>query len=178
VLTAVLKILRLSVVKRRTSALFLAPFLLASITPIYLTYAGSPDAVVGFNEIQYNPVGVAEDGEWVEVFNQMGIRTDMSGWSIKGIGYTFPPGTIIDPGEYLVVYRNPAADQLGPYSGSLDNSGELLELTNQGDRLMDELDFRDSGRWPLESDGSGATLAKRNPSSANKSILFISNPVE
>jgi len=142
--------------------------LLISLAACRIGLAGSPDAIVVFNEIQYNPAGAAEDGEWVELFNQMGIKTDLSGWRIKGIDYTFPPGTVVDPGSYVVVAKNPRDGQLGPFTGSLNNAGERLELINQGDRLMDELNYNDSGRWPVEADGSGATLAKRNPYFANK----------
>ena len=42
----------------------------------------SPDAVVVFNEVHYNPVGNEETGEWIELFNQMGIMTDVSGLSL------------------------------------------------------------------------------------------------
>ncbi len=69
----------------------------------------SPDSVVVFNEVHYNPAGTSENGEWVEVFNQMGIKVDVSGWRIDGIGYTFPPNTILDPGAYAVVAKSPAA---------------------------------------------------------------------
>ena len=130
--------------------------------------AGSPDAVVVFNEVHYNPAGTAEDGEWIELFNQMGVMTDISGWRIKGIDYVFPQGTFVGPGDYIVVAKTPSAGQLGPFTGSLDNGGERLELINRGERLMDELDYGDSGRWPVEADGSGATLAKRNPYTANQ----------
>jgi len=143
-------------------------YLLISLAACRVALAGSPDAIVVFNEIRYNPAGATEDGEWVELFNQMGIKTDLSGWRIKGIDYTFPQGTVVDPGDYVVVAKNPGAGQLGPFTGSLDNAGQRLELINQGDRLMDELDYNDSGRWPVEADGSGATLAKRNPYFANK----------
>ncbi len=146
----------------------LIPCLLASAALCRLAPAGSPDAVVVFNEIQFNPPGTSEAGEWVELFNQMGIKTDISGWRVKGIDYIFPQGTIIEPGGYVVVYKSPTAGELGPFSGSLDNSGELLELINRGGRLMDELNYGDDGRWPVEADGSGATLAKRKPYSANK----------
>jgi len=142
--------------------------LLFSLVACRIGLAGSPDAIVVFNEVQYNPASSAEDGEWIELFNQMGIKTDISGWRIKGIDYTFPQGTIVEPGGYLVVAKSPGAGQLGPFTGSLNNAGERLELINQGDRLMDELDYNDSGRWPVEADGSGATLSKRNPYSANK----------
>ena len=130
----------------------------------------SPDAVVVFNELHYNPAGASEDGEWIEVFNQMGIRTDVSGWRIDGAGYTFPAGTIMDPGAYLVVYKTPPPGKLGPFTGNLSNDGETLRLINKGERLMDELSYGDNGRWPVAADGSRATLAKRDPYSANQPV--------
>ena len=128
---------------------------------------GSADSVVVFNEVQYNPPGQGEEGEWLELFNQMGIKVDLSGWSIDGIGYTFPGGTFLDPGSYLVVAKDPGPNQLGPFAGSIQNGGERLVLFNQSGRLMDGVDFSDGGLWPAAADGSGATLAKRVPYSAS-----------
>lgn len=131
--------------------------------------ADTPDCVVVFNEIHYNPAGPGENGEWIELFNQMGIRVDLSGWRLSGgIDYTFPAGTSINPGAYLVVARNPAGGQLGPFTGSLDNGGERIRLRNHSGRLMDQIDYGDNGRWPVLADGAGATLAKRRPYSSNK----------
>ena len=127
----------------------------------------SPDAVVVFNEVHYNPVGNEETGEWIELFNQMGIMTDVSGWRIDGIGFTIPEGTFINPGEYLVIAKEPDPNQLGPFTGNINNAGEVLRLFNQGNRLMDELEFNDGGRWPEEADGSGVTLSKINPYDSN-----------
>jgi hypothetical protein len=129
--------------------------------------SASPDGVVVFNEIQYNPAGSDESGEWIELFNQMGIITDISGWQIDGIGYTFPDGTLVNPGSYVVVAKTPGAGEFGPFTGSIDNGGERLRLYNQSDRLMDELDFGDDARWPAAADGSGATLAKRKQYTAS-----------
>ena len=129
--------------------------------------SASPDGVVVFNEVQYNPPGSVEDGEWIELFNQMGILTDISGWRIDGIGYTFPSGTLMNPGSYIVVAKTPGPGELGPFTGSIDNGGERLRLYNQSERLMDELDFGDNDRWPAAADGSGATLAKRRPYTAS-----------
>lgn len=130
--------------------------------------ASRPDSVVVFNEIHYNPGDASGTDEWIELFNQMGIRTDISGWRVDGIGYVIPEGTFIEPGQYLVIARNPAPGELGPFPGRLSNGGERLRLINRGDRLMDELDYRDGGRWPVEPDGSGATLAKIKPYTANQ----------
>ena len=89
-----------------------------------LCLASAPDSVVVFNEVHYNPRGASEAGEWVELFNQMGIKTDVSGWRIEGIGYTFPDNTFIAPGGYLVVAKTPGFGELGPFSGNIENSGE------------------------------------------------------
>ncbi len=131
--------------------------------------APSPDCVVVFNEIQYNPAGPSEAGEWVELFNQMGIKVDLSGWRLAGgIDFTIPARTIIDPGGYLVIAKSPGPGQLGPFGGNLDNGGEQITLINHSGRFMDSLAYGDDGRWPVAADGSGATLAKRDPYTANK----------
>ncbi|MEJ6578916.1 MAG: lamin tail domain-containing protein [Akkermansiaceae bacterium] len=129
--------------------------------------ASSPDAVVVFNELLYNPADATETGEWIELFNQMGIKVDISGWRIDGLNYIFPENTIIDPGSYLVVAKSPGPGELGPFPGSLANSGERLRLINTGDRLMDELIYGDDDRWPAAADGSGVSLAKLRPYTAN-----------
>jgi hypothetical protein len=123
----------------------------------------SADSVVGFNEIHYNPAGLLEAGEYVELFNQQGIKADISGWRIDGIGYTFPANTIVNPGAYIVVAKTPTVGQFGPYSGNLANDGQTLRLINQSDRMMDEISYGDDAPWPAGADGSGFTLAKKLP---------------
>lgn len=122
------------------------------------------DSVVTFNEIHYNPSTQSGDDEWIELHNQMAINVDLSGWKImEGVDFTFPEGTTIPGSGYLVIAKNPAAGELGPFQKSLSNSGETLTLLSRSDRLMDEMDYRDSGEWPIAADGSGATLAKLTP---------------
>ena len=123
----------------------------------------SQDSVVVFNEIQYNPGGPSEAGEYVELFNQMGIKTDISGWRIDGIDYTFPANTLINPGAHVVVAKTPAAGQYGPFPGAIKNGGQRLRLINHSDRMMDEIVFIDEAPWPAGADGSGFTLAKSQP---------------
>ena len=134
-----------------------------------LSAAPQSDCVVVFNEVHYNPIGASENDEWLELFNQMGIQVDLSGWRLSGgIDYTFPAGTMIQPGAYLVVAKTPGGLEEGPFTGSLDNGGETINLRNQSDRLMDSLSYGDSGRWPVTADGSGITLAKLKPYTPNK----------
>ncbi len=130
------------------------------------------DAVVTFNELNYNPP-VSQDNEWVELHNQMSVNVDISGWQIAdGITYTFPNPTIIPAGGRIVVAKNPANPALtglpllrGPFSGNLSNGGETLELLSKSGRLMDQVEYSDRGDWPLAPDGVGATLAKKIPGS-------------
>jgi hypothetical protein len=135
--------------------------------------ADTPDAVVTFNEIHYNPP-LTQDAEWVELHNQMAVNIDMSGWSLAaGIDYTFPTGTVIPGGGLIVIAKLPSHASLagvpnvfGPYLGNLSNGGETIDLLNPAGRLMDRLDYGDSGSWPAQPDGAGATLAKRRSGTA------------
>jgi len=131
--------------------------------------ADTPDAVVTFNEIQYNPPG-SQDGEWLELHNQMAVNVDLSRWSLaEGISYSFPKGTVIPAGGFIVVAKNPAhpsltglSGVLGPFAGNLSNSGETIDLLSPTLRLMDRIAYGDDGDWPVAADGYGATLAKRS----------------
>ena len=146
--------------------------LCAALTVLLPVMAAAVDSVVVFNELQYHPVPGDAGGEWIELHNQMAIDIDLSAWRIEaGVSYVFPEGTVIAGGGYLVVAANPAGLQvaagltgvLGPLTGSLANAGERVELRDRNGRLMDRLDYRDGGEWPVEADGAGTTLAKREP---------------
>lgn len=132
------------------------------------------DSTVVINELFYHPTD-DESTEWIELHNQMSVDMDLSGWYLaEGIHYTFLDGTVIAGGEYLVIAANPDAlqaatgfaDAVGPYSGRMSNGGETISLFNNSDRLMDQIDYSDSGDWPVGPDGSGSTLAKINRLSA------------
>ncbi len=128
------------------------------------------DAVVVFNEIQYNPPGTGEAGEWIELFNMMGVNVDLSDWRIAGgADFTFADGTVIPAGGHLVIAKTPAGipGSLGPFVGALGNSGDTLRLLDNNDRAMDEFTYGDKGEWPVAPDGGGATLAKRDPFSGS-----------
>jgi len=137
------------------------------------------DSTVVFNEIMYHPkgTGAASDAqEYVELYNQMGVPVDLSGWSLKsGVDFTFDEGTILAGGGHLVIAADPAALQaatgfggaIGPYSGHLSNSGEKLELDDKTGRVMDSVSYDTKGDWPVAPDGSGVSLAKANPNTAS-----------
>jgi hypothetical protein len=127
------------------------------------------DTTVVFNEIMYNPGGADESLEWIELYNQLAVNMDISGWRLRdGINFDFPAGTVIPADGYLVLAANPAAVEaasgltgvLGPYTGFLSNGGEEIELLNNSDRVMDQVEYGDNDPWPVAADGSGASLAK------------------
>ena len=130
------------------------------------------DSTVVVNEIMYHPADDAAP-EWIELFNQMAVDMDLSGWSLgDGVEFDFPQGTVISGGEYLVVASDPGAmgfGTLGPFtSGRLSNGGERVALLDNNDRVMNEVDYRDSGKWPVAPDGSGTTLAKRDEGTSSE----------
>jgi hypothetical protein len=135
------------------------------------------DSTVVFNEIMYHP---ANDGtpEWIELHNQMAVDMDVSGWKLTGgVNFTIPAGTVIPRQGYLVLSADPAAmlteagygGALGPWVGSLDNSGERVDLENNSGRLMNRVEYDEDGAWPVGPDGTGATLAKSNEEAASDS---------
>jgi Lamin Tail Domain/Concanavalin A-like lectin/glucanases superfamily/CotH kinase protein len=143
-------------------------------TFLFLGLAGSvrADSTVVFNEIMYHPQTNEAALEWVELYNQMSVDMDLSGWSLDGgIGFDFPEGTLIRGGGYLVVSLSPATlmaatgltNVYGPFSGRLSNAGEELRLLNNNQRVMDTVDYGVDGDWPAGADGAGASLAKRDP---------------
>ena len=150
------------------------------------------DSVVVFNEIHYHPGGDNTALEYIELYNQMAPDVDLSNWRIGGVDFDFPEGTVLGGWEYLVIAKDPGALQaatgfagaLGPFAGNLSNSGEPLRLYNnnrsfrsssgagstgavseslEARRIMDEIAYADVFPWPVGADGSGSTLAKRDP---------------
>ncbi len=159
------------------NSLLTSRFLKVILAAACLTRAWALDTVVVVNEVQYNPPGPSELGEWIELHNQNGVDVDISGWKLTGgIAFTFAEGTIVPGNGYLLVARDPATlaqsgltGSLGPWDGQLNNSGDVIRVRDNNDRLMDELSYGDKGPWPIAPDGSGATLAKKSNdgSSAN-----------
>ena len=134
------------------------------------------DSTVVFSEIMYHPPNDAEgDLEWIELQNQLRVDMDISEWRIEGgVDFTFPDGTTVPGRGQLVVAANPEAFSAatgsgseGPWRGRLSNRGETLRLFNNDNRLMNEVSYGDRGDWPHAPDGSGASLAKEELTSAS-----------
>lgn len=130
-----------------------------------------PNIVI--NEIHYNPSssqGSDSDYEFVELHNGESSTVDISGYTFaQGITYTFPGGTTIDPGEYIIVAVNSASYTGNGYdvyqwtTGALSNGGETVELQNPGGATVDIVTYGTSSPWPSSADGGGPTLELISP---------------
>ncbi|MBN2685536.1 MAG: lamin tail domain-containing protein [Pontiellaceae bacterium] len=110
--------------------------------------------------------------EFVELYNSGLITEDLTGHRFSGeIDYTFPAGTTLAPGEFLVVAKDPAAAQafygvdcLGPYDGKLANSGGTLRFRNEVNGILQEVEYDNRAPWPVAAFGTGHSLVLSHPS--------------
>jgi regulation of enolase protein 1 (concanavalin A-like superfamily) len=126
-------------------------------------------------EIMYHPAG-RSDGkrlEFIEIFNTLPFFEDVSGYRITGdISYTFPPGTIIPGGTYLVVAAAPddlktvyrINNVFGPYTNNLPNSSGTVRLRNKISAVLLDISYDSLAPWPAEADGAGHSLVLAQPS--------------
>src|SRR5205807_7230735 len=98
--------------------------------------------------------------------------------------YTFPDGTIIEPGVYLILAkdRNVFASVYGAsipvldeFSGSLGKGGETLTLIKPGatpaqDQIIDQVTYDNDLPWPAAADGGGASLQLIDPFQDNNRV--------
>lgn len=126
------------------------------------------------SEIHYNPSaelqGDDDDFEFLEIFNLEKERVDISGFKFTdGIGFTFPEGSYIDPGEFILLAKNPFVyDTSGRQyfrieTGRLNNAGEILTLRDSEDYIIDQVHFDDHYPWPRDPDGNGPSLELISP---------------
>lgn len=132
----------------------------------------SLDAQVIITEIMYNPpqgAGTTDTLEFVELHNRGNMAVDVSGWQFnEGFEFTFPAGTSIPGGGYVIITENKAYfDARFPglttfeWSGALTNSpGEDLELTTSDtNNVVDYVDYRNVAPWPAgDANGNGASI--------------------
>ncbi|WP_035612232.1 lamin tail domain-containing protein, partial [Haloferula sp. BvORR071] len=131
------------------------------------------------NEICYHPPEInaaSGDKQWLELYNKGAGPVNLSGWSFgAGVDFNFPNGTVMAPGGYLVIAKDPAGlltqfpgiTVAGPYGGSLAGSGERILLLDAAGNPADDVPYVDGGRWPGTPDGGGSTLELRDPRADN-----------
>lgn len=129
------------------------------------------------SEIMYHPTNASL--EFIELFNSRGEPADLSGWRLDGsVAYTFPQGTVLPAGGFLVVARAPAelasaydlAGVLGPYTNNLPNDAGTVRLRHPSGAVFLEVNYTDQPPWLVAADGAGhslvlarASLGENNP---------------
>jgi hypothetical protein len=141
---------------------------------ITITYPGAiprPQDFVVINEIHYNPV--EPNASFLELFNRStSVPFDLSGFRLDGAAFVFPPGSVFQPGSYLVLAKNKAAFSraygatvpvFAEFPGSLAKGGEHLELVRPGaepagDQRICDVRYDNRLPWPTNADGAGPSL--------------------
>ena len=147
--------------------------------------AGPLVGPVVINEVMYHPLAGANS--FVELMNITASAVPLydpanptNTWRLNGLGFSFPAGAQIaangyvivadtDPAVFRSLYTVPLAVPIfGPYSGTLQNSGEALELQMPGVPdtngvpmiTVDAVRYNDKAPWPVSADGDGPSLQR------------------
>ncbi len=152
------------------------PLLCASLFSLGLWSAGQAAAQgIVINELNYNPPDNTVLVEFIELYNTSVQAVSLDGWRFDdGIDYTFPAGTQIEPGAYLVIAGHPDAMQatygvtaLGPWTGGLSSDGERVRLVDAAGVTQDEVTYSPGFPWPISANGEGGSMELINPALDN-----------
>ncbi|HEY6229221.1 MAG TPA: lamin tail domain-containing protein [Verrucomicrobiae bacterium] len=133
----------------------------------------SPRIPLRFTEIMYNPEPPGDAYEYLELQNFSPLPLDVSGWFITGVDYIFPPNTILQPGQIILLgslqnvtsfkTRYPGVTAFGYFGGQLLNRGEHIAVVRPDGRVVTAVPFDDEAGWPAEADGRGYSLEVIDP---------------
>ena len=147
-------------------------------------------------ELAVDPTFDQDDFEFIEILN-IGSRTVDLGDAafvlipvdnnLEGVEFTFPQGTLIAPGQRLVIAANatafaaryPGVAIAGDYSSRLSNTREWVTLVDRDGNVIDSFRYNDISPWPESADGTGPSLVRISPASdldPNLSTSWTSSP--
>lgn len=132
------------------------------------------------SEIMYHPAAPTPDAgdgpEFLELKNEGTDTLALDGlqW-VAGIQFAFPRGTLLRPGKFVVLVKDPASFQTrypavrfdGVYLGSLRDKGESLRLVDRRQRTVLELAYDNQAPWPAAADGLGFSLVPNRASATS-----------
>lgn len=127
------------------------------------------------SEIQFHPPPRVDGRnlEFVEILNAGLIAEDLGGHRLEGeLRFMFPPGTVVRPGEFLVVAPSPGdvsaaygiQGVLGGSTNRLANSGGTVRLVNPAGAVLLEVAYHAETPWPTAAAGAGPSLVLARPS--------------
>jgi hypothetical protein len=131
-------------------------------------------------EIMYHPPAFgalgSDEMEFLEFKNTGTNALNLGALTFSaGITFTFTNGTLLAPGAFFVLARNPAAFASkypgrtvnGIYSGRLDNGGETLRLSTLSGSTVLSVTYNDRAPGPLAADGYGFSMVPRSGARLN-----------
>lgn len=130
------------------------------------------DELVVINEINYNSSDERDTGDWIELYNPGSSEIDVSGWIYKDSNedneFVIPEGTSIAGEGYLVLSHDledfsalwtDTENVIGGVEFGLSGNTDQVRIYNASTQLIDIVTYDDEAPWPVEPDGTGATLA-------------------
>lgn len=140
---------------------------------LWLCLAVPASGSVVINEIHHSPDVKQQRVEFIELYNAGATAVNLAGWKFtSGVDFTFPAGTQLASGAYLVVAQDPAAlaakfgasNAVGPWLGRLANEGEDVVLADAAGVVVDAVDYRLGFPWPTVGDEPGYSIELIHPS--------------
>jgi len=144
-------------------------------------YAHANETTIVINEIAWMGTTVSANDEWIELYNLTTQAVDLTGWTLAAtdgqpkINLT---GSI-SAGGYFLLERT--SDQTVPgiiadqiYTGALGNSGEILELRDGSNNLVDKIDV--AAGWPAGDNTTKATMERKADGSWQTSQISGGSP--
>ena len=123
--------------------------------------------------------------DYIEIYNGSDQDIDISGYHLSDdrndvMKWTFPKGTVIGAGQYILVHAA-GTDMDGLYAGfGLSSEGETVVLTNEKGQILQIVEFGLSASdqaWSLDQDGTFKNTLPPTPGMANtqESAALISD---
>lgn len=136
------------------------------------------EASVVISEVAWMGTAENANAEWIELYND-GPAEDVSGWTLSAVDgqpAIALSGTISANGYVLLERTNddtvPGVSAFLIYTGAMGNTGEILELRDEGGALIDRVDG--SGDWAIG--GSNETKETLQRSGTPSTGSFITAP--
>jgi hypothetical protein len=144
------------------------------INPRELLGPSSRKTPIAITEIMYKPAPRSDTNnlEFIELYNSNPWFQDISGYQLvaHNLNYTFPAGTILPGGAFLVIAASPQSIQsvygisnvMGPYTGSLKKA-DTLQLLDEVGAVLLTIPYANTPPWPVAADGVGHSLVLNSP---------------
>lgn len=138
--------------------------------------AESSDFRIVINEINYNSSPDLDAGDWVELYNAGSSTANLKDWIISDgepeSGFRIPSDLILIPGAFAVICRNtdefadiyPKVRNItGNINFGLSSSGDDINLYDNEGNLIDFVNYSPNAPWPIDANGTGATIELTDP---------------